>query len=235
MRSLWLLCICLLVVGSQHLVAGGRWSVVGKKALGERVTSSTPRYTQIQGQPATSHQSPTTGHLPCQDSSPTCLQTLGDIAVKNSRELAVLQKAITLQKKKLWTSWLHADGLNPMAIGLRMVRNIAGGGDRAALQLEITRLEMRHLETVTTLRQTITQAVLEYERSQQEVVATQRKLAYHLTRLQVAEIGYRLGEGQTDAMLFLWQTREELQSQATLAKDQVRKAAGRLESFIGFR
>jgi hypothetical protein len=94
------------------------------------------------------------------------------LAVQNNREIAVLEQAIALQKKKLWTSWLNADGLNPLAVGLRIARNIAGGGDRAQLKLELARLEMRCAELNATLRQAITKTVLDYESSAQD-----RKLA----------------------------------------------------------
>lgn len=173
--------------------------------------------------------------LPCSDSSPTCLQTLGDLAVQNSREIAVLKQAIALQKKKLWTSWLSADGWHPLAIGLHIARNLAGGGDRAAAKLEIARLDLRRIEIATNLHQAIRQAVWEYERLQQELAVTQNKRAYHQARLQIAEISYRLGESHTEAILSLWQTSEELQTQVTLTAGQMRSVKSKLESLLGFK
>jgi hypothetical protein len=38
------------------------------------------------------------------------------------------------KKKKLWANWLSADGLHPLAIALRIARNVAGStvtGNRA--------------------------------------------------------------------------------------------------------
>jgi len=70
--------------------------------------------------------------LPCTDSSPQCIQHLGNLAVDGSLEIRVLDKAIEYQKKKMWSSWLNADGFNPVAVGFRLLRNMIGGGDRAA-------------------------------------------------------------------------------------------------------
>jgi len=77
------------------------------------------------------------GALPCSDSSEECLRRLGDLAAENCLELRVIDQAIAYQRRKLWTSWLSADGLNPLAVALRVARNLAGGGDRAAARLEI--------------------------------------------------------------------------------------------------
>jgi hypothetical protein len=85
------------VAGSQALVAGDRWSVAGAKFFENTGASYVRQNTQ--GHQSTDHRPPTTGHLPCSDSSPACLQTLGDLAVQHSRELAVLKQAIQLQKK----------------------------------------------------------------------------------------------------------------------------------------
>ncbi|HZN11509.1 MAG TPA: metal-dependent hydrolase, partial [Blastocatellia bacterium] len=79
--------------------------------------------------------------LPCSDSSAECLRRLGDLAVENCLELRVISQTLAYQRRKLWTSWLNADGLNPLAVGLRVARNLAGGGDRAAARLEIAQLE----------------------------------------------------------------------------------------------
>lgn len=161
----------------------------------------------------------TTDHgLPCLDSSPVCLQTLSDLAVQNSREIAVLDQAITLQKKKLWTSWLNADGWHPFAIGLRIARNLAGGGDRAALKLDIARLELRQAELAAQLRNLSVQAVLAYETSQRQLNVKETKLAAHQVRLRLLTTEYRLGEGNTEAMLQWWQTERELQQEAIEAK-----------------
>jgi hypothetical protein len=156
--------------------------------------------------------------LPCTDSSPTCLNALSDLAVQNSRELVVLEQAIQLQKKTLWTNWLSADGLNPLAIGLRIVRNVAGGGDRAAAKLEIARLELRRNEVATELRHTILQALLWYESAERHIHDAQAKWMTHRNRVELLSIAYRLGEGSTETMLQLWQTETELQREVENAQ-----------------
>jgi hypothetical protein len=98
------------------------------------------------GQPSIDH------GLPCSDSSAECLRRLGDLAAENCLELRVITQALAYQRRKLWTSWLNADGLNPLAVGLRVARNLAGGGDRAAARLEIAQLERRRAEVEAGLR-----------------------------------------------------------------------------------
>lgn len=230
-RLLWW-CICLWVVDSPLQVVSGQWSVVGITAFGDKVPSRALRNRQVQEIPPTGHRPPITDHLPCQDSSPTCLNALGDLAVQNSREMAVVKQAIALQKKTLWTSWLNADGLNPFAIGLRLARNIAGGGDRAAAKLELARLLARRAELATNVRQTVLQAVLEYERAQQQLRAAQTSRATHSLQLRFAEIRYRLGEGSTEAMLQLWQMESELHFTVEAAITMCNQRRLALEIFV---
>ena len=183
--------------------------------------------------PTTSHQPPATDHqLPCLSSSPTCLTTLSHLAVQNSREIAVLEKAIQLQKKKLWTSWLNADGLNPLAIGLRIARNVAGGGDRAALKLEIAHLELRRAELEMNLRQALLQSLLSYENLRQQVELAQTRLAAQHLRVALSEIGYRFGMGTTPEMLQEWERRDELQSQLLTAQRSLEQALRQLKLIV---
>ncbi len=228
MRNLLWWCIWLQVVGSLSVVAGGWWSVAGTNTFG-----NTSRSTQAQEATPANHQPPATNHyLPCTDSSPTCLQMLGDIAVQNSREIAVLAQAIKLQKKKLWISWLNADGLHPVAIGLRLARNIAGGGDRAAAKLELARLELRQAELATQRRESIVRAVLDYETAQRQWTSAETKLATHQARLHLLAIAYRLGEGSTETMLPLWQTETELQGEVERTKIDCRQRLTQLQAIV---
>lgn len=207
MKRLLCWCICLWVVGSQHTVDGR--SCEPRLRLSSAL--QTPA-TQQPNPPNKNYRLPATDYrLPCLDSSPSCLETLSHLAVQNSREIAVLEQASQLQKKKLWTGWLNADGLNPVAIGLRIMRNVAGGGDRAAAKLEIARLELRRNEVETELRRSILQAMLLYESAERHVQDAEAKLLTHRNRLTLLQIAYRLGEGSTETMLQLWQTETELE------------------------
>jgi outer membrane protein TolC len=98
-------------------------------------------------------------------------------------------------------------------MGLRIARNVAGGGDRAALKLDIANLERRRAEVETNLRQSVTQAVSDYEAAERRVRLARAKLAAHEAKLKLLEATYKLGEGETETMLTLWQQREELQAQ----------------------
>jgi hypothetical protein len=152
--------------------------------------------------------------------------------VQNSREIAVLEQAIAVQKKKRWTSWLNAEGLNPLAIGLRIARNVAGGGDRAALQLEIARLELRRAEIATNLRQAVTLAITDDEASGHQQRVLQAKRAALRGRIQLAEVAYRLGEGNTEAMWQFWLTCDELDAQIVAAEAHRQQTRRKLLSLL---
>lgn len=201
-------CICLFI---SNAVAGGWWLVTGVQAQSPKATE--PRRTDNQP-PTTSHQPP------CLSTEPNCLRTLGDVAVSHNLEIRTLDQAIQLAKKKQWTTWMNADGLNPIAMGLRIARNVAGGGDRAALKLDIANLERRRAEVETNLRQSVTQAVSDYEAAERRVRLARAKLTAHEAKLQWLEATYKLGEGETETMLTLWQQREELQAQIITAETE---------------
>jgi hypothetical protein len=170
--------------------------------------------------------------LPCQDPSPDCLRTLGDLAVSHNLEIRTLDQAIQLAKKKQWTTWMNADGLNPIAMGLRIARNLAGGGDRAALKLDIANLERRRAEVETNLRERITQAVSDYEAADQHVRLARAKLAAHEAKLKWLEAAYGMGEGETETMLVVWQQREEWQAQIVTTEANAAKETRRLHVLI---
>lgn len=242
MRKLLCWCIWLLVIESGQLriencvaatqsVSGGEFCAQTKSQPEARIVNSqlsilnSPEFSIVNSQ-LSIHP------LPCSDSSPACVQNLSELAVQNSRELVVLEQAIAFQKKKLWTHWLHADGWNPLAIGLRIVRNVAGGGDRAAAKLEIARLELRRSELETELRAAILRAVLAYETTQRQGQDAETKLTTHRNRLALVHIAYRLGEGSTETMLQLWQTETELERAVENAQIERQQRFVQLQSLV---
>jgi outer membrane protein TolC len=117
-------------------------------------------------------------------------------------------------------------------MGLRIARNVAGGGDRAALKLDIANLERRRAEVETNLRQSITQAVSDYEAAERRVRLARAKLAAHEAKLKLLEATYKLGEGETETMLTLWQQREELQGQIVNAEADAKAIVLQLQTHI---
>jgi hypothetical protein len=163
--------------------------------------------------------------LPCLDSSPACLERLSALAVEQSQELKVLDEAIKLQKSKLWTTWLAADSFNPLGMALRVGRNLAGGGDRAAGKLTIDQLKLRRAEVIVQIRQNLITSVLSYEAAARARELASSRLAVYTTNLPIIELAYRLGDGETSAMLSLWEHGEELR--AALAKTEAELARER--------
>ena len=172
------------------------------------------------------------GRVPCFDSSAECLRRLGDLATANNLELKVIDQALAYQRRKVWTSWLNADGLNPLAVGLRVARNIAGGGDRAAMKLEVAQLERRRAEVEAGVRLAVAQSVAELEAAGHRLEISRARFDEHRLRLRLLAVGYRLGDGSTEEMIRLWQTGEELRGQVTAAEAEQSRARLRLESLL---
>jgi hypothetical protein len=170
--------------------------------------------------------------LPCSDPSPQCIQQLGDLAVAGSLEIRTLNKAIEYQKKKMWSSWLNADGFNPVAVGFRVLRNVIGGGDRAALKLEIARLEQRRSAVEDALRQSVAVALVDLDAVRRRKEQAIARLRSHEAREQLMLIGYRLGEGSTEQLLQLYQRRDELRAEITAATTLVDQLLSRLQASL---
>ena len=168
--------------------------------------------------------------LPCTDTSPQCIQKLGDLAVAGSLEIQNLDKAIKYQTKKMWSSWLNADGFNPMAVGFRVLRNVIGGGDRAALKLEIARLEQRRASVEDTLRQSVAAALTDLEAARQRREQAISRLRSHEAREQLSLIGYRLGGGSTEQLLELYHRGDELRAEVAASSIVVDQLLLRLQA-----
>ena len=172
------------------------------------------------------------GALPCSDSSAECLRRLANLAAENCPELRVISQALAYQRRKLWTSWLNADGLNPLAVSLRLARNLAGGGDRAAARLEIAELERRRAEVEAALRQAVAREAAEAEAAGRRLRGARERLEAHRARIRLLEVGYRLGEGSTEAMLGEWLAGEGWRDRAAEAEAERGRALTRLWSLV---
>src|SRR5262249_35321128 len=169
---------------------------------------------------------------PCAAASAECAAMLGDLAVRNSLELRTLDQAIAYQKRRGWSSWLNADGWNPLGVAFRIARNVVGGGDVAANKLDIAQLVRRRAEVETSLRLQVAQQFAEIEGTERRRQIAQSKLDAHITRVRILAAGYRLGEGSTDEMLSLWSLSEELRGQAAAAEADAQTALSRLEAIV---
>ena len=129
-------------------------------------------------------------------------------------------------------SWLNADGLNPLAVGLRLARNLAGGGDRAAARLEIAELERRRAEVEAGLRLSVAERVAELEAARRRLSLAHEREAAHGSRLPLSAVGYRMGEGSTEEMMALWQTREEMRWRVAEAATDLAQQWARLRALV---
>lgn len=170
--------------------------------------------------------------LPCFDSSVACIEQLTTRAVKNSRELQVIGQAITLQRRKLWTTYLSANALNPLSFGLQLAQNIAGGGARAEGKLTLAQFELRRAEVGRALHDSISALVAIIEAAQLKEKLSSAALQTHTARVGILEVGYEFGEGDTAAMLPLWQRTDELKAEIEAARDEQVRTRRKLTQLV---
>lgn len=160
---------------------------------------------------------------PCLSSQPLCLAELSRTALSHDPRVKVLDEAIRLQEVKGWTNYIAADSFNLLSMAFRTARNIAGGGDRAANKLSINQLKLRRSEIAAGIRQDLLLHALAYESAERSRALFTSKLQTHLITVQVVELGYRQGDGDTAVMLSLWDRTAELKAQLQQAEDDARK------------
>jgi len=112
---------------------------------------------------------------------------------------------------------LNADGLNPLGVGFRILRNLASGADVAANRLDISQLERRRSEVESGLRLAVANGLAEPNAAQQRRQMAAAKLESHLVHLKLIEAGYHLGDGSTEEMIAAWALSGELRQQITMA------------------
>jgi hypothetical protein len=157
--------------------------------------------------------------LPCLDSSTPCLTRLTELALAQSRELALLDQRIGVAADRIgyaearqWTDYLTTD---PM----RLVQNLFGGGDVQRNRLAIADLEVqsadlmrRREEVATELTCEVVDYVLEYEQLGRQIDLLDTQIVTQQHQQAVMEVGYRMGQGDTSAMLSVWQRTADMEA-----------------------
>src|SRR5262249_15279600 len=121
------------------------------------------------------------------------------------------------------SSWLNADGLNPLRVGFRIMRNVMGGGDVAANRLDVAQLERRRAEIEASLRLQISNVLSDLESAERRRDLARTKAATHAAQLKLLAVGYRLGDGSTEAFLAQWQIGEDLRGAVSQAEYDVKR------------
>ncbi len=170
--------------------------------------------------------------LPCMDSTPACVEKLTTLAVSNSRELQVIGQAMKLQRTTMWTTWLAADSFNPIGSVLKLARNIAGGGERGAAKLTLAQMEMRQSEVARNLREQILTLLVTIETASQRARLSDASLQTHTQRVAILETGYKFGDGDTAAMLPLWERTDQLKAQIETAGAEAERTKRRLIQLV---
>ena len=169
-----------------------------------------------------------------------CLATLTELALAQSRELALLEQRLAVAADRIdyaearqWTDYLTTD---PM----RLVQNLFGGGDVQRNRLAIADLEVqsselmrRREEVATALTREVVDYVLEYEQLGRQLDLLEVQLVTQRHQQSVMEVGYRMGQGDTSTMLSVWQRTEDLEARrAEMGFTQARIVA-ELEQLTG--
>jgi hypothetical protein len=170
--------------------------------------------------------------LPCTDSTPACIERVVDLAILERPELVVLDNSIALQKRKLWTTWISTDGLHPVTIAFRIARNLAGGGDHAALMLEISRLEVRRAELVSQIRESVTRRLIDLDQVKLERDQLAERVRFTAARNRAFEISFASGQESTPAMIQLWLQERELKLELGRAESRVLEKRLELEEYV---
>jgi hypothetical protein len=186
--------------------------------------------------------------LPCQTSSPDCINQLTEAAVIQNSEIASLDERLELagqqinrQYERRWTAILPALGelinLNP--IGL--IESLFGGGSFrdvdlriADLELRVSELIRRRAEVTVQIHDQVTELLLGIEKNDRQIALMQKHLASHRQRVAVMESGYRVGEGSTEQMIRVWQQGEDLQARLTEAQVNREQSIRKLLELTGY-
>lgn len=172
------------------------------------------------------------GNLVCLDSHAGCVQQLTAQAIANNEAVRVLDQAIKLNKTKLWTNYISANALNPFSLGLQLARNIAGGGDVAQAKLTTAQLRVQRLAIEDAMRAAITQRVTDYEAAQLHARTARGKSQSNAQAIELSEVSYRRGDSTTEAMIPLWQVREDLKAEILSAEADERRAVTLLREIV---
>ena len=142
-----------------------------------------------------------------------------ELAIGQSREIAILEQRLEVAAGRIdyaearqWTDYLT---LEPM----RLVQNLFGGGDVQRNRLAIADLEvqsaelMRRREAVAeSLAREVIDRVLQYEQLGRQGELLEGQILTQQHQQAVMEVGYRMGQGNTNTMLSVWQRTEDLEA-----------------------
>jgi hypothetical protein len=180
----------------------------------------------------------TAGELPCLNSRPECIDELSEGAIVQNDEIVSIDERLELVGKQIhrqyerrWTAILPALGdlvqLNPLSL----IGSLFGGGSFRDVDLKIADLEVRvsdlvrrRAELTVSVRDEVLGLVLEVEKGDRQLELLRSQVESQGRRVAIAEVGYRLGQGETIEMMSLWQQTENLGSrlvEAEVGREQV--------------
>lgn len=146
-----------------------------------------------------------TNDLPCFDSSEICVEKLTAQAVANSSEIKVLDQTIKLARRKGWTNYIDVSALDPLTMSVQILRNIFGGGERQQRKLSIAQIELRRTETVSRIRNEISNLLTQAENAERKRLQSKMLFDAQTSLVAVLEVSYRSGELSTERMMPVWE------------------------------
>jgi len=149
------------------------------------------------------------------------------------QRLEVVAGRISYAEARQWTDYLTTD---PM----RLVQNLFGGGDVQRNRLAIADLEVqsselmrRREEVATALTREVVNYVLEYEQLGRQLDLLEMQMITQRHQQSVMEVGYRMGQGNTNTMLSVWQRTEDLEARRVEMGFNQARIVAELEQLTG--
>lgn len=143
------------------------------------------------------------------------------------------RRLIVNQSAKTWTAWITT---NPVSL----VQNVFGGGRRqdielaiAQLELELSRLKAQQEALEDSYRKSLNLLLNELGRLERELTRVRAAHLTQSTRVAIARVGYRQGEGSHASMISLEDKLSSLQEASLDMREQIIQIQQEIRSLCG--
>ena len=100
------------------------------------------------------------------------------------------------------------------------------------LQIKVAELQRNRAAVADRLREQVTEQALKYEELQRNADLKNAIANREASRIQIMEIGYKFGQGDTSQMLSVWNSLDDRKAEAIAARSSVKIQVQRIKSLI---
>lgn len=196
------------------------------------------------------------GELPCLDSSSSCIKLLTDKAIANSTTLKNLDQQIVQNQTNVKAIAESAKGniftqIQPFVsflaapIGLGSVvgsvfDNLAGNArtdqtiaqNNATLEIRIAEIERSKLDAKARIEDSVISSLIQFDTLKVEANISVAIANRESSRFKLIEIGYRLGEGDTNSFIALQNGLDRTRLAVTRNKSAMRSQAAKIKRIV---